>query len=99
MPTIPIPLHYTENIRILPLEALPADVPFTEERVQQLAHEAARLRCHFIKIPVRGVMCYIGAKFSPAIHASACGLGAQRIAPDGVRMPLFNAHPGDTAQP
>jgi hypothetical protein len=88
-----------EHIRILPLDALPADVPFTEERIAQLAHEAARLRFHFIKIPVRGVMTYISAKFSPAIHTRQCGLGAQRIAPDGVRLPLFNLHPADTEQP
>jgi len=96
---MPMNLTLTATIRILPLEALPADVPFTEERVQQLAHEAARLRFDFIKIPVRGVMTYIAAKFSPAIHAKACGLGAQRIAPDGVRLPLFNAHPCDTYHP
>lgn len=101
MPTIPPTAFATseEEVRILHLDALPADAPFTEERVRQLAHEAARLRFTLVRIPVAGIPVYVAAKFSPAIHARQCGLGAVRMAPAESRPALFNTHPADTAQP
>lgn len=94
-PCIPTPIH-----RILDLGALPPELPLTEERLGDIAHEAARLGYDAAQINVRGLRVGVVARFCPARFCRRAGL--QRIRPTEAarqRHHLLGAHPQDTAQP